>query len=270
LNSRFTQHLRLAGQFIRFLWLSGNRYSIHSPFLYDLVGEVLRSNNKEIPCRKEIEELRKQCLKSRQVIMKTDFGKGSREKTGSRYPVTLRTITRLSVTPARHARRLHRLALKIKAENILEIGTSIGLTTAYLACANQGSRIITLEGCPSLGGKAREHFDRLGVRNAEIIEGKFEDTLPVALTRLKRVDLVYIDGNHRKDAMLDYYEKCRAYAGNDTVFVFDDIHASGEMEQAWDIITKKEEVKISLDLFFSGWIFFRRESSRQHFRLRYI
>jgi len=158
----------------------------------------------------------------------------------------------------------------MKPGRILEIGTSLGITTSYLACANPESRIITLEGCPELSRKAREHFRKLGIKNAEVMEGRFEDTLSKALDMLGGVDFVFIDGNHRKEAVLDYYAKCLAFSNNDTIMVIDDIHSTAEMEQAWEQIRQMKDIRISLDFFFSGWLFFRKESSKQHFRLRYI
>jgi predicted O-methyltransferase YrrM len=265
----FLQRIRQSGRFIRFIFRSGNRYNIHSPFLYDLVQEVIRKR-KKIPCSKAIESLRNECLNSNEMIIKTDFGKTAQVKGLSTYPVSLRSLARSSVTSPRHARRLYRLAEKIRAERILEIGTSLGFTTAYLSCARPDAQIVTLEGCHEISRIAGEHFRTLGIKNIDLITGRFEDTLEPALKKLNRADLVYIDGNHRRAAVLEYFDKCLAFAGNETVFVFDDIHSSDEMEQAWELIRKRDEVRISLDFFFNGWIFLRKESSRQHFSLRYI
>ena len=102
------------------------------------------------------------------------------------------------------------------------------------------------------------------------MEGRFEDTLTVALKKLGSVDLVYIDGNHRKEALLDYFDRCLNYIHNNSVIVCDDIHASKGMEEAWNIIIQRPGVTVSLDFFYSGWVFFRKESSLQHFKLRYI
>ena len=248
---------------------SGNRHRIHSPYLYRLVCEVIR-NGRASGELKAVEEIRKECRRSHEVIMKTDYGDGNNHSGNNSYPVKIRRLALTSLTSPAHARRLFRMVRFIKAERILEIGTSLGITTAYLALANPGARIITLEGCPQLCLKAREHFSRLGIRNVEVIEGRFEVTLSQALDRLGHADLIYVDGNHRKEAMLDYYQKCLAYSFNNSVMIFDDIHAHMGMEEAWEQIRQQEEVRISLDLFFSGWIFFRKESSKQHFRLRYF
>lgn len=269
MNSKLTQKAWLVGRYVDFLLHSGNRYRIHSPFLYSLIREAVRVR-KPVEGGEKIEQLRRECLKSKEIIIKTDYGKSGENKEGATYPVPLRRIVQTSVSSGRHASRLYRLVKFMKSKNILEIGTSLGLTTAYLALANPEARIITLEGCPELSRKAREHFSRLGIKNIELIEGRFEDTLSTALGLLGSVDLVFTDGNHRKEAMMAYYDKCYAYTSNDTVMVFDDIHSSAGMEQAWSLLKQKQEVRISLDFFCCGWIFFRKESSRQHFRLRYI
>ena len=217
-----------------------------------------------------IEALRKECLKSRKIINKKDFGTGSGEAENVTYPVEIRKIAADSLTSRRNARRLNRMVRFMKAQKILEIGTSLGITSAYLAMANPGARIITLEGCPELSNIARKNFRRLGLDNVDLIEGRFENTLPKALEQLGTVDFVYIDGNHRKEAMLDYFSKCLAFSNNNTVMIFDDIHMTDEMENGWDAMVKNEKIRVSLDLFFSGWIFFRKESSREHFKLRYF
>lgn len=269
MNSKLAHKAWLAGRFIDFILHSGNRYHLHSPFLYSLAEEVIRGN-KSTDGGKNIEMLRRECLESKEIIMKTDYGEGAKSIGGVIYPVELRRIAMTSLTPKRQARRLARLVQFIKAGRILEIGTSLGMTTAYLAMANPESRVITLEGCPELCRKAGGHFAKLGLKNIGLIEGRFEDTLPRALMQLGSIDMVFIDGNHQKEAVLDYFEKCLAYAHNDTVIVFDDIHASKGMKEAWELVKQRQEVRISLDFFYTGWVFFRKESSRQHFRLRYI
>jgi len=269
LNSKITQKAWLTGRFIDFLLHSGNRYRVHSPYLYTLIGEVIR-RDKPSGDFERIEQIRQECIISDESIQKTDYGESGKYHPGRIYPIAVRKIALTSLTPPRNARRLYRLVRFMKAKKILEIGTSLGITTAYLALANPDARITTLEGCPELSRKAREHFNRLGIKNVELMEGLFEENLSIALDRLGMVDLVFIDGNHHKEAVIDYYEQCFDHSGNETVLIFDDIHSSPGMEEAWDLIRQKDEVRVSLDFFSTGWVIFRKESSKQHFRLRYI
>lgn len=269
MNSSITLKAWQTGRLIDFLLHSGNRYRIHSPWLFRLTNEVLRNKRNTIDIRR-VEHLRKDRLNSRELIEKTDYGMRSDNPTPRMYPVSIREVARTSLTPPRNALRLYHLTKFMKAGHILEIGTSLGITTAYMAIGNPDARLFTLEGCPVLSRIAKENFESLGIKNIELIEGRFEENLPIALDRLGKVDLVYIDGNHHKEAMLDYYNQCLDFAGNDTIIIFDDIHSSPGMEDAWEMIRKKEEVRVSLDLFTTGWLIFRKESSKQHFRLRYM
>jgi predicted O-methyltransferase YrrM len=139
-----------------------------------------------------------------------------------------------------------------------------------LASAHPAARVISLEGCPELSRLARLNLGGLGIRNAEVITGPFSETLPRAVAAAGKVGLVYIDGNHRGSALIEYFNLCLEHADNDTIIVIDDIRSSPDMEQAWEQIRNHSTVRVSLDLYFSGWLFFRSELSREHFKLRYF
>lgn len=269
MNSVIRQKAWQAGQFIIFLLHSGTRYGVHSPFLYEFVDTVIRKDG-AVAGGERIEKIRKEYRQSREVIMKTDFGARAEGQESVKYSVALRHIAGSSLSTRRQARRLHRLVCFMGCTRILEIGTSLGITTAYMAAANPKSRIVTLEGCPELCRLAGENFRRLGINNIELIRGPFEETLQQALDKLGGAGLVFVDGNHRKEAAVEYFQRCLPYVNNETVMVFDDIHASPGMEDAWAQIRANPAVRISIDLFFSGWVFFRKESSREQFRLRYF
>lgn len=202
--------------------------------------------------------------------MKTDFGSGAGAADRSEYPVSIKEIARKSLMSQKHALRLHHLARYLHPTRILELGTSLGLTTAYLALADPNARVVSLEGCPELCKLARKNLKELDVYNAEVVEGHFKKTLGKALSDLGRVDFLLIDGDHRKESVLSYFEQCYPYLHNDSVVILDDIRLTPEMEEAWELIIRKCEVTISLDFFSSGWLFFRKESSKEHFRLRYL
>ena len=256
-------------RFLAFLPASGTRYRIHSPFLYDLVDTVIVKSGMQGELR-PVERLRQKYLRDRQAIIKTDYGKGSGSKDYVTYSIPVSRLARTSLTTRRHALRLYHLARYLKASRILEMGTSLGFTTAYLAKANAKAQVVSLEGCPVLSGIARKNLEELGVRNTEIIQGRFEDRIGDALDRLGELDLVFLDGDHRKESVLANFERCRPYLHNNSVVVIDDIHYSRGMEEAWEIIISRGDVTVSLDFFHSGWIFFRKESSKEHFRLRYL
>lgn len=266
---RYSVQVWRACRLADFLWRSGTRYRIHSPFLYSLIDGVI-INGKREPGLDRIESIREKCRNSREIILKTDFGKGAGEAGQAVYPVRVSTLARSSVTARKHALRLHLLVKYTRSGNILELGTSLGLTTAYLALQDGPARVISLEGCPELSRLAESNLADAGAADVEILTGRFEDRIGEALEKLGQVDLVYLDGDHRKSAVLANFERCRPFLHNDSVFVIDDIHSSPGMEEAWEELIRRKDVTISLDFYHWGWLFFRKESSKEHFRLRYL
>ncbi len=216
------------------------------------------------------EKLRKNYRADRSVIIKTDYGPGGDGPSGLSYPVEISRLARTSLTPAGQVARLERYVRKYHPDRILEIGTSLGVTTAALSSAHPSATVVTLEGCPELSRIASQSFRKCGLDRIELITGRFRETLPAALERLGTVDFVYIDGNHRYEAVTEYFTRCLAHTDHHTVIVLDDIHASPGMERAWDEARRAPQVSVSIDLFHSGWLLMRKELSREHFSLRYL
>ena len=80
--------------------------------------------------------------------------------------------------------------------------------------------------------------------------------------------MIVFDGNHRKEPTIDFFNRLVDIATSETVFIFDDIHWSKEMEEAWESIKADKRVRVTIDLFIFGVVLFRNEMSRQHFVLR--
>jgi predicted O-methyltransferase YrrM len=251
-------------------WLrSGNAHGLHSPFVYGLYTTVV-CHDGEFRAYGRIEWRRHKLLKSDKTIAVKDFGAGSQVAGAGGTQRRLSAIARHAAKPPRLAQLLFRLVNHFQPATILELGTSLGLTTAYLAAPNSRSQVITFEGCPNTAAVARETFTRLRLRNIELVEGNLNQTLSATLATLdKPVDFVFFDGNHRYEPTLRYFEQCLAKAHEDSVFVLDDIHWSAEMEQAWEAIKAHPAVTVTVDLFYVGLVFFRKTQPRQDFRLRY-
>ena len=154
-------------------------------------------------------------------------------------------------------------------ETGLELGTSLGISSAYIAKANATSSFTTIVGCSEIAAIAKENFASLNIKNVQQIIGNFDDELPKYLNRTEKLDFVFFDGNHRKEPTLNYFKQCLAKANDNSVFVFDDIYWSSEMKEAWTEIKKHERVTVTIDLFFLGIVFFRKEQARQDFILRF-
>ena len=252
-------------------WLlrSGNAHGLHSPFVFGLYTTVIRHTG-EYQAFPRIEKRRLELLTSDQVLDVTDFGAGSQVAGagGRRRPV--RNIARHAAKPPRLSQLLFRLVNHFRPATVLELGTSLGLTTAYLALADSRSQVITFEGCPNTAAVARQTFASVGIKNARLVEGNLDQTLPATLAGLAQpLDFVFFDGNHRYEPTLRYFEACLANAHENSVFVLDDIHWSAEMERAWEAIKAHPSVTVTIDLFYVGLVFFRKKQRREDFWLRY-
>jgi len=218
-------------------------------------------------CYEEIETLRKTFLRSNEVIEVNDLGAGSHITVSSRKKI--RDIAKYSATSKKHAQLLFRIGNYSGSKKILECGTSLGLTTLYFSAVSNEAIVITLEGDPLLAVIAVKNFELLGRKNIRLIQGDFKEKLPDALDSLKQVDLVYLDGNHRKAATCYYFNCILPYTHNNSILVVGDIHWSQEMREAWDEIVSHSATTLTLDLFYVGIVFFRKELSKQAFILRF-
>ena len=254
--------------YLRHLWQARDEHALHSPFVYSLYTQAIRSRAKP-PASAQIEALRKTLRHSGETVQVTDYGAGSRTHNGLVRLVA--DIARSAQKPPRYAQLLYRLAQYTNAKTVLELGTSLGLTTAYLAqaVAETGGQLISFEGCPNIADLARRHLTQLSCGPAEIVTGNLDQTLADRLVNLSPLDLVFFDANHRCEPTLTYFETALANAHNDSLFVFDDIHWSADMEQAWATIQAHSATRVTIDLFGVGLVFFRREQPKQHFVLRF-
>lgn len=252
--------------YLRFWLRSGNAHGLHSPFVFGLYTSVIRHTGR-FGAFEAIEKQRRALLQSSQTITVTDFGAGSHTGAGRQRRVS--AIARTAAKPAWLAQLLFRLVNHFRPATILELGTSLGLTTAYLAAPDSRQRVITFEGCPNVAAVARNTFEKLELRNVELEEGNLDETLAPTLAGLPApVDFVFFDGNHRYEPTLRYFEQCLMRAHEHSVFVFDDIHWSAEMERAWEAIKAHPQVLVTVDLFYIGLVFFRTNQPKQHFWLR--
>jgi predicted O-methyltransferase YrrM len=257
----------LAKKYLHYYFTAGNRHDVHSPFVFDLVEKVLRDTKKPAEFR-EIEQLRRALLQSAETLQVTDLGAGSLTNAGRERKVS--DITRHAAKPAKFGQLFYRLIRYFQPEHLLELGTSMGMSTAYMAKAAPSASVHTIEGCPNIAARAGRNFESLGLRNIRQHVGNFDTVLPSLLQHMPRLDYVYIDGNHRSAPTLAYFEQCLTKAHEESLFIFDDIHWTPDMEAAWHTIQQHPRVTFTIDLFFIGLVFFRSDMKvKQHFVLKY-
>lgn len=261
-----SEQLARIGSWVEHLVKARTRHSVHSPFVYQLTNEVLRVDE-DLPEFAAIEALREELLDSDQVIRVNDLGAGSRLLDEPVRRVS--DMARASLKPARQAQLLHRLVRHFEPGTVLELGTSFGLSTLYMARGADHTQVTTIEGCPQTFRIAQHHFERLRQRNINAVLGSFRSSLPFVLRTVDRLDMVFIDGHHAKEPTLEYFEACLAKAHSGSIFILDDIHWSKGMEAAWQQVKQHPRVTVTIDLYDLGLVFFRSEQAPQHFRLRY-
>ena len=260
---------QLAKKFLKYYITASNGkgHGTHSPFVFSFIINVL-NDKRDFYFYEAIENLRNDLKANATVIEVEDYGAGSGiSKTKNR---TVKEIAKSALKPKKFGQLMFRIVDYYAPKTIIELGTSLGITSAYLASASSAASVTTMEGAPVIAQLAQKNFEQLGLKNINLILGNFDKTLPLTLNKLSPIDLAFIDGNHRKEPTLRYFEQLLQHSHDHTILIFDDIHWSNEMEAAWETIKAHERVMLSIDLFFIGIVFFRKDFKvKQHFVIRF-
>lgn len=255
-------------QFLNYLVKSHSAHGLHSPFVYKFVTELLENENEDYYQFKELNEVRKQLLKNTSLIEITDFGAGSKIFKGNKRRIC--DIAKHGISEKKFSELYFKLVNFSNAEYVIELGTSLGLNTLYLAKANSKSKVYTIEGCSELHKFSSQLFSSHKATNITGINDNFDNALPKLLNSIPKIDLLYIDGNHLYEPTINYFKLALTKKHENSVFVFDDINWNKDMQKAWEEIKNHPEVTLSLDLFYVGIVFFRKEQKeKEHFILKY-
>ncbi|HAH58880.1 MAG: class I SAM-dependent methyltransferase [Lentimicrobium sp.] len=260
--------LFMAWRYLCFLMKAKTRHAVHSPFVYDFITKVLEdhSHYKDYDIiERQVRVLRR----NHNIIETVDFGAVS-GKPG--YVTRFRKVNQIALQAGisrRQGRLLYRIVAYYKPENIIELGSSVGISTMYQAKANPKSKMKSIEGCASTAAYAQESIQAVNAKNVSFLLGRFEHMLPRAFEDMSSVDYAFVDGNHSYAPTLEYFNQLLPKVNNESILVFHDIHWSRDMERAWKTIQSSSEVILTIDLFFMGLVFFRKELTPQHFMLRF-
>lgn len=256
--------MRMAKSYFDYWRKAKTRHGVHSPFVFSLIEEVFRP--KDWSAKDTIKSLRKKMLASSQTLDIEDLGAGSRVMESNQRKV--KDIAKISSGTMSQCRKMYRLADKLQYRYMLELGTNLGLTTASLSQVPSCEKIVSIEGDPGLAEIAQQNLNSI-TNKAQIIQGAFDDKLEEALALLPEVDLAYIDGNHKSTPTLFYFDQISTRCHKESVIIIGDIHWSEDMEYAWDEIKKKSGVRVTIDLFDMGLVFFNPELSKQDFIIKH-
>ena len=224
-----------------------SEHGVHSPFVFDLVTNVIY-NRADYYCFKNIETIREKLFHSQKVV--------------SRIP-------KQHTNAAKYDQLLFRLVNYFQPSQILELGTSIGITSIYMASANSKTVLLTIEEDSEIAEVAKNNFKNLKLKNIEQLVENFDTVVPKILTKNITFNFIHFDENLSAQATLDYFNNCLSKADSTSVFVFDSIYRTSEMKEAWTKIKNTDQVTVTIDLFYLGIVFFRKEQVKQHFIIKF-
>ena len=257
-----------AAKYLKYIILSRHRagHGIHSPFVFNLINRLFR-NKTDYTVVSTVEKVRKRLRSDYRYIYVTDLGSGSGKHKNNRRKVS--DIAKYSAVPEKYGALLSSLASEFGNSFIIEFGTSLGISTMYMALSCKDAKVLTLEGCPETAKVAYQNFTDLALQNITILTGPFDENLQnISATGLKP-GLVFIDGNHNKPALIRYFNFITGISDSETVVVIDDINHSNEMQEAWTEIKANEKVSLTIDIYRFGIVFFKSGVSRYDYVIRY-
>jgi predicted O-methyltransferase YrrM len=257
--------IRQALQFVAHLFKTKTPAQMHSPFLYALLTKI----HQDEPANQQftpIEQIRKALVQNKAAVSDIDFGAGNRSG-GRQKGRTVRDIARTSLSSPSKCRLISRLIADQKPQTILELGTSLGIMSAYLASADEQANLYTVEANPDIISIARQTIRKLDIQNVRFYQGSFNDVLPVLIREINPIGFTLIDGDHRGSALLRYYHQIKPVLAEDAIVMIDDIRWSSDMYDAWREILLNDDITCSLDYFSFGLLLFRKEF-KENLRLR--
>jgi len=250
--------------FLKFLRSSTNQYGIHSPFIYQFLIKCLYKRIPKIHLN-ALRHNRKFILNSKERIEVRDFGKGSVQFSTSTRNVS--DMAKKAGMPLHESKLMSKIVSYFNIKSSLELGTSVGLGSIAMATQHPENNIESVEACPNTFQVAQQHLEVLQLNTIKLYNTQFKDFL-AELPENKQYDLVYMDGHHDEQATLAYFSSLKSHLHSDSIVILDDIYWSPGMQEAWTTICKDKSVKVSLDLYFWGILFFKPALSKQDFNIR--
>ena len=253
-------------RYLKYFLKSKNEYLIHSPFVFDFLTKVIYQKT-PASISNHIENLRKNLQKNNNYIEVTDYGAGS--NINNKRKRKIKDIAKNSAKNIKYGQLLFRVIDHFKPKYIYELGTSFGISTLYLNKGNPDAEIKTFEGCHESAKIANKNFEYFNANNINLIVGDFKNTFEKNIVKNQNIDFVFIDGNHQEKATINYFEIISKYTNNKSIVIFDDIHWSNGMENAWNYIKKSKKTSLTIDLFFVGIAFFDPKLSKENYIIRF-
>ena len=258
------QFLKTIPLYINYFLAVVDQHSIQAPFAFEFYNELRKALEKS-DVIDEIEHARDRFLDDHLLVDGEDMGAGSRVNRTS----TISSIAQYGISSKRDCMFLLALANICNPQICIELGSSLGISTAYLAKSGHINSIYSFEGNKALVKSACQLLDELDAQEAQIMQGNIDAELPRLLSKLESVDLAIIDANHTENALLNYFRLLKPKMQSNSIVMIDDIRWSNEMYRGWRKIIGEREVTVSMEFLCRGLIFFKKGIQKQHYVLPY-
>jgi hypothetical protein len=84
------------------------------------------------------------------------------------------------------------------------------------------------------------------------------------------IGLLYIKQIKNTEDVISYFNTAIKKINTQSILIFDNIHDSKEIENSWEAIKMHKEVKLTIDLYKLGIVFFRQEQlEKENFNIRF-
>ena len=250
------EHRHAALQWVRHWLRCVGSHSIHSPHLYRFVHEVLLK--KDDRTVSEAEAFRSKLLLDQRIVGSEDHGSGSSVRSGR----SLAKVVKNEVASPLMASVYRRIVEFQQASRVLEIGTSVGITTLWIS-SDPSVEVVTLEANADLLETATRLFQTAKRNNIRLIPGNADETLTSVLKQGWVPDVAIVDANHRLNPTISYFKQLAEAMDGQGILLLDDIHYSREMTRAWEHISNDRQVTLALDCFRFGIVFFDRKLNKE-------
>jgi predicted O-methyltransferase YrrM len=242
---------------------SSNQHGIHSPFVYDLITKCFYDKT-PFSAYHNLKALRNKLIYNQDLVKIKHYSEASKVFQSNHQKIS--TIVKCEGSSYKKQKQLYRITNYFKPKNVLELGTSVGLGSAAMAIASNNSIIKTVEVNKNISDIAKKVFKSYQLKNIQIDTSSFKDFFKKS--NYENLDLVYLDGTCDKESTIENFNSLLKHSHNESVFIINNIYWSKEMTEAWNIIKKQKEITVSIDTFYWGFLFFRKEQPKQHFTIR--